>query len=691
MGFSESFLHRLKTAPEAEFYLKEKLGRIGSDLKSPFRSDKSAGSFSVTRLKGGLWLWQDFASGEKGDVIAFCQNAEGLTFPEAVKFLASRFNVPLEYDGDAQKPTQNTRKRTTPTQETQNRENTSGALLRPQEENSGNNTEELSEEVLEYFKTIYESSSTLQAPEICLCAEYLKSRGLLESADLLGIRAITGKRFRLIPVPKGVKMSLPSLWARKVESFLIYPTQKRHPKTGKFEDYAFRFRLPMSKREAEERELRTAHFAGPIKSETWPALPETELPEAIYLCEGESDALATFSMLENKGIALATVGASRALSPTGETIRTAKAGGVQRFVICAQADNPSKTWAKKASSTLSASGFAVQTVTPPEPFKDWADFWEETRTTGKPEELGTIKAEGLQKVFLEEQQGLANLPLTNFNRLSSYVEIFRRSTLAILAGSPGSAKSWLLLDFIFDLHAQGVSWQWILTEDTKTEFLRRILARLSNDWSATESNQEGAAHRETLRKQYQGQLAIFERKIIDNPRFTKGEVHPDYILSQVKKALETSRVCVLDCFSGIDFPPQNQWHEQGLFVKDFLKIAEESKGTIFLVCHVVKNAKNLDAQSAIQGASELSRLAHTALLLESFIEPQERKVLTSNGIVERQITHSLTLAKVRNGCGGGKKIALQIGSAGPVFYEAGTLLPGNDKARNKSSAKSEKS
>jgi DNA primase len=62
----------------------------------PFHDEKTP-SFNV---RPALGRWHCFGCGEGGDVIAFVQQADHLTFAEAVERLAARLNYPLRYEDD---------------------------------------------------------------------------------------------------------------------------------------------------------------------------------------------------------------------------------------------------------------------------------------------------------------------------------------------------------------------------------------------------------------------------------------------------------------------------------------------------------------------------------------------------------------------------------------------------------------
>jgi DNA primase len=70
------------------------LKRAGSNFKglSPF-SDERSPSFMVSPAKG---IWKDFSSGKGGNAIAFVMEHEHFTYPEAIKYLAKKYNIEIE-------------------------------------------------------------------------------------------------------------------------------------------------------------------------------------------------------------------------------------------------------------------------------------------------------------------------------------------------------------------------------------------------------------------------------------------------------------------------------------------------------------------------------------------------------------------------------------------------------------------
>lgn len=70
------------------------LKRAGTNYKglSPF-SDERSPSFMVSPVKQ---IWKDFSSGKGGNVVAFLMEHEHFTYPEAIRFLAKKYNIEIE-------------------------------------------------------------------------------------------------------------------------------------------------------------------------------------------------------------------------------------------------------------------------------------------------------------------------------------------------------------------------------------------------------------------------------------------------------------------------------------------------------------------------------------------------------------------------------------------------------------------
>lgn len=72
------------------------LKRSGSNLKglSPFTDEKTP-SFMVSPAKQ---IWKDFSSGKGGNVVSFLMEHEQFSYPEALRWLAKKYNIEIEED-----------------------------------------------------------------------------------------------------------------------------------------------------------------------------------------------------------------------------------------------------------------------------------------------------------------------------------------------------------------------------------------------------------------------------------------------------------------------------------------------------------------------------------------------------------------------------------------------------------------
>lgn len=70
------------------------LKRAGSNFKglSPFTDERSP-SFMVSPVKQ---IWKDFSSGKGGNAVAFLMEHEHFTYPEAIRYLAKKYNIEIE-------------------------------------------------------------------------------------------------------------------------------------------------------------------------------------------------------------------------------------------------------------------------------------------------------------------------------------------------------------------------------------------------------------------------------------------------------------------------------------------------------------------------------------------------------------------------------------------------------------------
>ena len=74
------------------------LKKAGVNYKGccPFHNEKTA-SFIVSPAKG---IWHCFGCGEGGNMVSFLMKKEGKSYPEAIEWIARKYNIDIEYENE---------------------------------------------------------------------------------------------------------------------------------------------------------------------------------------------------------------------------------------------------------------------------------------------------------------------------------------------------------------------------------------------------------------------------------------------------------------------------------------------------------------------------------------------------------------------------------------------------------------
>ncbi len=95
----EHIIEQIRETARVEEVIGEfvELKRAGSNLKgfSPFNSERTP-SFMVSPAKQ---IWKDFSSGKGGDVVKFLMEHEGMSYPEALRWLAKKYHIEIPETG----------------------------------------------------------------------------------------------------------------------------------------------------------------------------------------------------------------------------------------------------------------------------------------------------------------------------------------------------------------------------------------------------------------------------------------------------------------------------------------------------------------------------------------------------------------------------------------------------------------
>lgn len=273
-----------------------------------------------------------------------------------------------------------------------------------------------------------------------------------------------------------------------------------------------------------------------------------------------------------------------------------------------------------------------------------------------------------------------------WRRLSLRAQALLPGAVLFLAGPLKSGKSYLAMNIVADLESRGIPWKYLPLEDDRKAWAWRYLAIMAGDYRATDKDQDGAEHRQSLMAEYDEQVRAALARVSENPRVgirdSAGEVvipPVDYrdVVEWVRENVDKTRVLVVDPFAQVDFDHKRLLQEQDDMIRNLLGIMVGKECSLILVAHVGKRngdkAGPMTADS-VQGSINLTRLAHTTLILESH-DSRESFIHRPGGLASEMQEHNRTvlIAATRNGSGNGNRVALVCDPDCPRLYEVGVI------------------
>jgi len=301
----------------------------------------------------------------------------------------------------------------------------------------------------------------------------------------------------------------------------------------------------------------------------------------------------------------------------------------------------------------------------------------------------------LAAVFDAEAKGERETIALPWPRLSTLTNALRPGTVTILAGPAGNGKTLFALHIAVNVFKTGKPFMFLPLEDSKTDFQRRVLAHLANDWRVIDDSRDDAAHRKAALNTFEQQLVKLDPCVCENPRHPvrdntgRPTVPPlpyQKVIDWIGQAAETARVIFIDPIAQIDFGDRNEWRGQSNFMRQVTGHAACSGCSLVLVAHTIKRpgraATPLTGED-VQGAAEFKRLCHTTLLLDAHDE-KASEVWREGGCRET-VLHDKTVIidKTRNGSGRGNRVAFILKN--PVFEEIGIIAPSDGKRKTNTS------
>ena len=290
--------------------------------------------------------------------------------------------------------------------------------------------------------------------------------------------------------------------------------------------------------------------------------------------------------------------------------------------------------------------------------------------------------------FMEQSIGHnASLPFP-WPSLSILSGGLRTGKLHLLVGPQGTGKTFFIMALAMAIHQTGKTWKYLPLEDSKEDYLLRLLAMLEKTYRIIDEDSHGAEDRNKALERNQDKLLDLEPHICPNPREDSGELifSQDTALAWIAKNMDENRVLIIDPITQIEFGAEYKKSlavEEG-FIRDILGLAAKSKCSLVLVTHTKNRAgakgKIPISVEDVQGSSLWPKLAQQIIMLDAH---EEKPTLVhckpafpgdaTTKMVESNRT--VLIGKTRFGKGTRRRLAYYQDEEQPIFRELGVIAP----------------
>jgi hypothetical protein len=265
-------------------------------------------------------------------------------------------------------------------------------------------------------------------------------------------------------------------------------------------------------------------------------------------------------------------------------------------------------------------------------------------------------------------------------KLTMLARALKNATATLVCGSPGSCKSWFVLEEAFDWHVNDEKPAVKMLEDAKDFHLNRVLAQVSGD--------ERMTHDEWVKANGKEARAIYERHesvitdfatCLDDAQ--EDATHEDLIRWADRKARDGYQILIIDPVTMAAGKTSTVHIDDKEFLRGLKRIQDQFGVRTILVTHPKGGTpqKGQDPLDLVAGGQAYKRFSQTVLIVNRHrrspracrIEHYEPHI----GETTRQlwVTRSISIAKARNGKGEGLDLAMEFNDRTLRFEELGVV------------------
>ena len=316
--------------------------------------------------------------------------------------------------------------------------------------------------------------------------------------------------------------------------------------------------------------------------------------------------------------------------------------------------------------------------------EDAFDFIEQVKILGEDPREWILKAlakaqrkspaQGLKKLLDDTVSGRRKAIELPSRQLSLLSQALLPATVTLVCGSPGSSKSFYVLQNLSYWLDQGVPCCVYEMEDDKPYHLSRVLAQRSGCSDLTDSLWVKEHPTETKRafSDHEAFLDKFGEIVSQAP---DKQVTHDELIQWVRRQCDAGkRIIVVDPVTAVE-QADNPWKADAKFLDDCKKEIRKTGASLILVTHPTKQRKSgKPSMDDLAGGAAYQRFAHTIFWIEKLKEPRVALVKTLAGRDKIQINRIIHISKARNGRGAGLRLGYVFDASNLLFAEQGILV-----------------
>lgn len=261
-----------------------------------------------------------------------------------------------------------------------------------------------------------------------------------------------------------------------------------------------------------------------------------------------------------------------------------------------------------------------------------------------------------------------------WSTLSGMTKALMPGTITMICGTPGSAKSFFLLENMMHWHSQDIPVALMELEEDQTYHLMRCAAILQQDSRVLDPDwaNENPKEARDIWREAEPFIAGFGDKIFEsqNPNMDYSELIK-WVIDRIKAKC---RIIAVDPISALDTGDKASWNEDKRFVREVGGLLAKSESSLILITHPRGGKYNETDLQNISGGSAFARFTQTAIWIESLPERKAFEVKKNHEInMTVMANRIIRILKARNGRGAGARVAYDFSNDTLGFQELGLI------------------